>query len=62
MQLLKKLWRDESGMTAIEYGLILALFSIAVIALLTSIECDEFGSNCHLISGEQAESSATPSN
>jgi pilus assembly protein Flp/PilA len=32
-----KLMRDESGATAIEYGLIAALISVAIIAALTSV-------------------------
>jgi pilus assembly protein Flp/PilA len=35
--LFKKLWEDCSGPTAIEYGLIAVLISIATIAGLTSI-------------------------
>lgn len=29
------LWRDESGATAIEYGLLAALISVAIIATVT---------------------------
>jgi pilus assembly protein Flp/PilA len=32
-----KFMRDESGATAIEYGLIAALISVAIIAALTSV-------------------------
>lgn len=31
------LWRDDSGATAIEYGLIAALVSVAAIAALTAM-------------------------
>jgi len=34
---LKKLWKDESGATAIEYGLIAALVSVAAIAALSNM-------------------------
>lgn len=37
MKLLKKLYKDESGATAIEYGLIAALISIAIIAIVTAL-------------------------
>jgi pilus assembly protein Flp/PilA len=37
MKLLKKLYNDESGATAIEYGLIAALISIAIIVILTTL-------------------------
>ncbi|MEM7290395.1 MAG: Flp family type IVb pilin [Pseudomonadota bacterium] len=36
MKLLKKLIRDESGATAIEYGLIAALVGVAIIGGVTS--------------------------
>ncbi len=36
MSVLKKIWNDESGATAIEYGLIAALVSVMAIAALTS--------------------------
>ncbi len=35
--LLKNLWNDESGATAIEYGLIAALVSVAAIGALTAM-------------------------
>jgi pilus assembly protein Flp/PilA len=37
MKHLKKLIKDESGATAIEYGLIAALISVAIIAIVTSL-------------------------
>ena len=37
MQTLVKLLRDESGVTAIEYGLIAALIAVVVITALTTI-------------------------
>lgn len=36
-KLLKKLRRDESGATAIEYGLIAALVSVAAITAMTAL-------------------------
>ena len=33
----KSLWQDESGATAIEYGLIAALIAVAAIGALTTI-------------------------
>ncbi|MCH8187669.1 MAG: Flp family type IVb pilin [Proteobacteria bacterium] len=34
---MKSLWNDESGATAIEYGLIAALVSVAAIGALTAM-------------------------
>jgi pilus assembly protein Flp/PilA len=34
---LLKLWRDESGATAIEYGLLAAAIALAIIAILNGI-------------------------
>ncbi len=55
MQLLRKLYHDETGATAIEYGLIAALVSVAIIGILTTLGdnltstfqtvADELGSN-----------------
>lgn len=38
MTFLKRFVRDERGATAIEYGLIAALISVAIIAALTNLE------------------------
>lgn len=38
MTLLRSFLRDEQGATAIEYGLIAALISVAIIAALTSLK------------------------
>lgn len=35
--MLSKLMRDESGATAIEYGLIAALISVVIIAAITAV-------------------------
>ncbi len=37
MKFLKRLFKDEAGQGLVEYGLILALVSVAVIVVLTSI-------------------------
>ena len=37
MEFLKRLWNDEEGQGMVEYGLIIALVSLAVIALLTAL-------------------------
>ena len=33
----KSLWQDESGATAIEYGLLAALISVAIIVTVSSL-------------------------
>jgi pilus assembly protein Flp/PilA len=37
MKLISKFWRDESGATAIEYGLIAAGISIAIIVAVNGL-------------------------
>jgi pilus assembly protein Flp/PilA len=37
MSILKKVFADESGATAIEYGLIAALIAVAIITAATSV-------------------------
>jgi pilus assembly protein Flp/PilA len=37
MRLLTKFWRDETGATAIEYGLIAAGISLAIIAVVNGL-------------------------
>ncbi len=37
MNTLRKLWRDEDGATAIEYGLIAALVAVVIIGALTTL-------------------------
>ena len=37
MNMLKKFLRDESGATAIEYGLIAALISVVIITAVTTV-------------------------
>ena len=41
---LKKFFKDESGATAIEYGLLAALISIAAILVLPNVGTDVFNS------------------
>ena len=37
MRLLAKFWRDETGATAIEYGLIAAGISLAIISIINGL-------------------------
>ena len=37
MKMIKKLFKNEEGATAIEYGLIAALIAVAVIAAMSSL-------------------------
>jgi pilus assembly protein Flp/PilA len=37
MQILRKIFRDNKGATAIEYGLIAALIAVAAITAMTSL-------------------------
>jgi pilus assembly protein Flp/PilA len=37
MSIVKKLFADESGATAIEYGLIAALIAVAIVAAATTV-------------------------
>jgi pilus assembly protein Flp/PilA len=37
LKFLNRLWSDESGATAIEYGLIIALISVIIIATVTTL-------------------------
>lgn len=57
--MLKKLWRDSGGATAIEYGLIAALVTIVVIGAFVTI-CPT-GSECRglLPDTQQIKDSAT---
>lgn len=34
---IKRFWNDEEGATAIEYGLIAGLISVAIVAILTTL-------------------------
>ena len=38
--LLKRLWRDGGGVTAVEYGLIAGLIADAIIAIVTALGSD----------------------
>ena len=38
--LLKRLWRDGGGVTAVEYGLIAGLIAVAIIAVVTTLGSD----------------------
>ncbi|MCD6680245.1 MAG: Flp family type IVb pilin [Burkholderiaceae bacterium] len=37
IQLVKKFWQEEEGVTAIEYGLIAALIAVVIIASVDSV-------------------------
>ncbi|HMR30457.1 MAG TPA: Flp family type IVb pilin [Geminicoccaceae bacterium] len=43
MNLLRALLKDEAGATAIEYGLIAALVSVAIIGILTTLGTNLLG-------------------
>lgn len=49
--ILSKFFRDESGATAIEYGLIAALIAVAIITALTALG-DQLDRIFTMISGE----------
>lgn len=36
-QLLRKLWRDEEGATAVEYGIMVALIAVVIIGTVTTL-------------------------
>lgn len=48
-KLFRTLWRDSRGATAIEYGLIVALIVIAIVAAISSV-----GGGAHSIWGNMA--------
>ena len=50
-KLFKRFAKDESGATAIEYGLIAALVSIAIIGALTKLGT-KLGTNFNNVSGQ----------
>lgn len=37
LNMLKQLWRDQDGATAIEYGLLAALIAVVIIAAVTTL-------------------------
>ncbi len=37
MQALRRLWRDEEGATAVEYGLMVALIAVVIIVAVTTL-------------------------
>jgi pilus assembly protein Flp/PilA len=38
--LVARIWQDQSGTTAIEYGLIAALLAVAIVAALQTVAAD----------------------
>lgn len=58
MNMLKKLFKDESGATAIEYGLIAALLSVAIIAALSFVS-DELQQAYNNVGDTLSKSNAT---
>ncbi len=38
MNLLRTLWRDETGVQALEYGLVAALIAIVIVGLLRNVQ------------------------
>ncbi|MDX1541338.1 MAG: Flp family type IVb pilin [Geminicoccaceae bacterium] len=57
MSTIRKLWQDESGATAIEYGLIAALVAVAIITVLGTLS-DSLNATFNAISTEL--NAATP--
>jgi pilus assembly protein Flp/PilA len=55
--LLSRFVRDESGATAIEYGLIAALIAVAIITILTTVGSDLKTTFTSVSTGLQAASS-----
>ncbi len=37
VRMMKKLWRDQEGPTAVEYGLMVALIAIVIITVVTQL-------------------------
>ncbi len=50
----KRLWIDEGGSTAIEYGLIGALISVFIIGAMTAVGSGLSGANSPLIAAANA--------
>ena len=59
MKIFKNLMKDESGATAIEYGLIAALVSVAVITILGTLG-DNLTTTFTTVSDELATAGAAP--
>ncbi len=57
MKHLKNLLTDESGATAIEYGLIAALISIAAIAIMTNVGTELTGTFTDVQTGLESRTS-----
>ena len=57
VQLIKKFWKEEEGVTAIEYGLIAALIAVAIIAGASLL-----GTNLNTLFNDIATCLSTPAN
>ena len=55
INLLNRIWRDETAATAVEYGLIVAMIVIAMIAALNGVATETIGM-WNKVSGEYARS------
>ncbi len=58
MTMLKKLFKDESGATAIEYGLIAALLSVAIIAAVSTVG-EQLNTTYNTIGDELSDNNTT---
>ena len=57
MKFINKLFRDETGATAIEYGLIAALIAVAAITAMQGLG-NELSSTFSTVSGKMADGNA----
>jgi pilus assembly protein Flp/PilA len=54
MRFVKRLWKDDEGATAIEYGLLAALVAVAIIVALNAVST-ELNNTFSAVSDELAE-------
>jgi pilus assembly protein Flp/PilA len=59
MKLIRKMFKNEEGATAIEYGLIAALIAVAAIAAMQSIGTN-LGTTFNSVAGNLAGAEAAP--
>ncbi len=60
MKMLSRLWKDESGQGMVEYGLIIALVAVAVIAVLTLMGTEIKSFFQHVVDTLQGNKPAAP--